>query len=350
MMKKIIKIVKRFLIVLLLFIVVINIPLISLGNTVSNEDYSNWMSENLDNDSLAIDITMLGAHDAFSSEINYFSKADEYSASDIMKGTSGYFLKGFILRQSVTQTATPTELLESGVRYFDIRLSYSDEIWKTKHNYISSDFEVIAEEIITFLEENKGEFLILDFQHIHGIDYSSDVDYQLFYDMLEEYGLIDYAYDGSNKTLSEITYGDLTNDNTLSRVIIIDKFEHDNKLTFEYTNTIRASWANNDNFDETITFLVEEANEVNSLVDPINKFVVMQAVTTMQMDLDGIMNSFKTWSLIERAKLFNNALLDSTDFLDMLDTMPIIMVDYSNTNYEGFNDEIMELIIQRAQE
>ena len=348
-MKRLIRIIKWVLIILILFIITVNIPIVSMGNTVSDVDYSTWMSENISNDSLAIEITMLGAHDAFSNEINYFSRVDTYSADDIMKGIPGAFLKGFIVRQSITQNASPTELLESGVRYFDIRLSYTDGIWETKHNYISGVFEEIALEITTFLAENDGEFLILDFQHIHGIDYSNDVDYQLFYDMLEDYGLIDYLYDSSNKPLNEITYGDLTSNNTISRVIILDKFEKDNKLTYDYESSIRASWANNDNFVETIDFLIAEGNEVSNL-DQVDTFVVMQAVTTMQMSPTGILNSFKTWSLLERATQFNNTLMNSEEFLDMLDSMPIIMVDYANSNDDLFNDNIMEIIIQRAQE
>lgn len=349
-MKKILKILKWVLIVLIAFIVVINIPVLSIRTTVSDTDYSNWMSNSLVNDKRAIDITMLGAHDAFSSEINYFSPLDEYSSSDIMQGTLGALLKGFILRQSVTQTASPTELLQSGVRYFDVRLSYTDGVWETKHNYVSSDFEDVALEMTTFLTENKGEFLILDFQHIHGIDYSSDEDYQLFYEMLEEYGIINYSYDSLVKPLSEITYGDLTNDNTVSRVIIIDKFESENKSTFLYSSTVQSNWADNDDFEETISFLVEEANAIKSLDYPINKFVVMQGVTTMQMDLNGILASFNTWSLIKRAELFNNHLFNAIEFNEMIDSMPIIMVDYANSNDEGFNDAIMELVIQKAHE
>jgi len=348
-MKRILHLVKWFLIVLMLFIVIVNLPIISIKKSDSEIDYSHWMSENLDNDSLAIEIAMLGAHDAFSSEINYFSSVDSYSADDIMKGIPGAFLKGFIVRQSVTQTASPTKLLESGVRYLDIRLSYTDGVWETKHNYVSSVFENIALEITTFLDENDGEFLILDFQHIHGIEYSNDEDYQLFYDMLEEYGLIDYLYSSSNKPLNEITYGDLTTNNTLSRVIIIDKFEKANKVTYNYETSIRANWANNDDFEETIDFLTTEGNKVDNL-DSVNTFVVMQAVTTMQMSPSGILNSFKTWSLINRATQFNNELITSNEFLDMLDSMPIIMVDYANTNDNSFNDDIMDIIINKAQE
>ena len=348
-MKRLIKIIKWFLMILILFIVLVNIPTTSIGNTVSDIDYSNWMSDNLNNDSLAIGITMLGAHDAFSNEINYFSRVDTYSADDIMKGIPGAFLKGFIVSPPVAQKASPTELLESGVRYFDIRLSYTDGIWETKHNYVSGIFEDIALELTTFLDENDGEFLILDFQHIHGIDYNNDVDYQLFYGMLEEYGLTDYLYDSSNKSLNEITYGDLTNNNTLSRIIILDKFEKDNKLTYHYESSIRANWANDDDFEETISFLITEGNEISNL-NPIDTFVVMQAVTTMQMSPSGILNSFKTWSLLERASQFNSVLINSDEFLNMLDSMPIIMVDYADSNDDNFNDIIMDVIIQRAKD
>jgi hypothetical protein len=347
---KILKILKRililFVIMILSLVIIMNTPIISINHQSSTEDYSNWMSETLDNNARAVNITMLGAHDAFSTDINIFSKVDTLSASDIMTGATGTLIKGFSVRQSVTQTATPEELLKNGVRYFDVRLSYDGEKWMTTHNYLSTDFADLVPEIISFLDDNPGEFLILDFQHIHGIDYTNDNDYDLFIDMLEETGLYDYSYLSSIKALMAVTYGDLTNNGTESKVIIVDKFEKNDKETFHYESSIRSNWANSDNFDDVITFLEDEKMSI-LVSSQTENFIVMQAVTTMSMSSTGILNSFKTWSLIERAEQFNTYLLEYEEFDMLVLTMPIIMVDYAHS--APFIDDVMTIILEANQ-
>ena len=205
---RIFKIMKRFLLlfgaVIISFVVGINIPVVSVNHITSTNDYSNWMSETLDSEMLVVDVKMLGAHDAFSSEINIFSEVDVLSAPEIMTSNIGILVKGFSVRQSVTQIASPNELLSNGIRYFDVRLTYDSEKWMTKHNYISSDFNDIALEITTFLDTNQGEFLVIDFQHIHGVDYSSGDDYGLFMQMLVDTGLYNYSYLSSIKDLKDM--------------------------------------------------------------------------------------------------------------------------------------------------
>lgn len=338
---------KLFIIILLfvlVFIITINIPVIQINHQESENDYSNWMKENIVNDIDILDLKMLGAHDAFSSEINIFSKADIYSDS-IMKGVTGTLLKGFLVRQSVTQIGDTQELLKSGVRYFDIRLTYEDGKWTTKHNFTSSDFSDIIEDFVKYLKEYDGEVLVLDFQHIGGLEYDSDEDYKIFYDMLEQSGLLEYNYTNELKTLGQIKYNEITLNKTQSNVIIIDKFTKEDKETYHYDKSILSNWPNNDNFEQTIQFLVEESIDVNNLGDYEDAFIVMQAVTTIQMSLPGIAKAIKTWSLVERAESFNNYLLEHEDFPVLLESYQIIMVDYANSNSKGFVDNIMEVII-----
>ena len=340
--KKIFKIFLVLLIFIISLLLVINIPIINLSNKTSEIDYSNWMSENLSNDQLIVDIAMLGAHDAFSNEINIFSKLDPYEDNGIMKGFTGLLVKGFIVKQSVTQVAKAQDLLSKGVRYLDVRLTYTDNKWYTKHNYLSSDFESVASQIVDFLSNNEGEFLILDFQHISGLDYSNIDDYNIFKTMLDSYGLLDYAYTVNN--LSTLNYGELTNNGTKSKLIITSKFDHSSIEVLNYSDSVRSNWADSDDFEYILEFIKEDASLVQE--DNINdKLRVMQGVVTMQMDQTGLVNALTSWSLINRAKNFNNYLIESRDFVLLLDNLPIIMVDYSNTNYLLFNDNVMELII-----
>ncbi len=339
------QIIKRTLLALLFFILIINIPLTNLSHNETTNDYNNWMKANLKNDLLLVDTKMLGAHDAFSSEINYASPPD-ISADSIMTGLPGAFLKGYLIKQSVTQKTDVNGLLKNGVRYLDIRLTYDDDTWVTKHNFVSSDFIKIANDIVAYLDTYQGEFLILDFQHIDGLDYTSDTDYQIFLEMLEDTTLLNYQYVNSNKALGEITYGDITNNKTTSKVIIVDKFTKQDKETYLYDETIRSSWANTDSFANTITFLNDEASYIKNTTTLDNSFKVMQAVLTTQMTPKGIVDSLVSWSLIARAEDFNNYLITNEDFIDLMTVLPIVMVDYANCNADDFVDNIMEMIIE----
>jgi len=341
MRKKLYRVLITVLVVLLSIIVVINLPIIQVNHKDSDNDYSNWMRDSLSNDKFVTDVKMLGAHDAFSQEINYFSDVDT-SADSILKGFVGKLIKGFIVKQSVTQIASPNELLKNGVRYFDVRLTYDNDTWVTKHNYVSGEFEPIADEIISFLTANKGEFLVLDFQHISGVDYSSDEDYLNFYNMLDEYGLLEYIYQVSSNNLDNLTYGELTNNGLESKLIIIDKFTKVDKNTMLYSSSIRSNWANSDSFDDVYSFLEDEKVSVEN--SDYSNFVVMQAVTTMNMSPSGFSDAIMNWSLIERAEKFNSFLIQQDNFLELTETLPIIMVDYCNS--APFIDDIMELIME----
>ena len=340
--KRIAKSIVTIIIVIISILLLINIPIINLKHIASSEDYSNWMSETLDDEDKVVDIAMLGAHDTFTNNINLFSKLDPYESNGIMQGLTGILVKGFIVKQSVTQIGGVETLLKSGVRYLDIRLTYYEDNWVTKHNYLSEDFSTPADLVVQFLESNPGELLILDFQHLDGIDYSNVDDYDLFVDMLDIVGLLDYAYIVND--LSNVTYGDITNNGTEAKVLIISKFKMSEGNILNYNSSIRSNWANSDDFEYILDFINSESKAAEEQ-DINEKFRVMQAVTTMQMNGTGIIKALTSWSLINRAKKFNDYLLNFEGFAEIITYLPIIMVDYADTNTNDFNDNIMDLII-----
>lgn len=360
--RRILKIIVMLIVIVLVLVVTINFPVTNFRHTRSNSDYSSWMADNLRDEQKVIDIAMLGAHDAFTSEMSLFSKTDRLSADSIQTGIVGSLIKGFSLRQSRTQVSTPAELLAKGVRYFDIRLSYNESktAWYTSHTYYSQDFSEILAEINIFLAENPGEFLILDLQHIYGVDYASQDDFEEIYGLFDDSGVLDYAYPDGGKQLNEITYGDVTENKQHSGVIILSKFDEDNDNFWQYGSSIRSAWPNMDTDGEVFVFLDEETELINAgnamtgnqisnnslEQDSRNGFRVMQAVLTMQMSGEGIINALTSWSLLERAKDFNLALIQVENFTEWLEAMPIVMVDYSDTNNGGFLDEIMIQILE----
>ena len=348
-MKKQINLLKK--IILFLFLVifmllsVVNAPWFFVSSKLSDSDYSNWMSENLEFEDKIFEIAMLGAHDAFSHEIDIFSPVDNSSADGLMQGFVGRLIKGFSIRQSKTQVVGASDLLKSGVRYLDMRLSFNEEEgeYYTVHNYFSTPLTDVLEELETFLADNPGEFIVLDIQHVYGVDYDSETDFLEVYSYFEDTELLDYAYPDNLKPLFEVSYEDITASKTKGGLIMLSKFTEDNEYFWDYDSYIRSAWANEDEFDKIIDFLEKEMQEIILDSTYQDNFRIMQAVATMEMSGGGIMRSFETWSLLGRARDFNKYLLEYEDLEMLLFAMPILMTDFT-TDKETV-DQFMQVII-----
>jgi len=353
-MKSLIRKLKRlvlfFVLVLFMILSIINAPWFFVSSKTTDTDYSGWMSDTLEESQKIIDVKMLGAHDAFSYEIDIFSLVDSSSADGIMQGFVGNLIKGFSIRQSKTQVVGAKDLLKSGVRYFDLRLSIKpdeDNLY-TVHNYFSTEFKQVLTEINDFLEENPGEFIIIDLQHAYGMEYDDQNSFSRIEELFEEYGILDYAYSNKNQNLEDIKYGDITNNKSSSGVIIFSKFITDSEFFWDYNEHIRTEWANEDEFTKIVDFLIYEKNMIDSGSDLQNKVRVMQAVATMEMSVTGIVRSFETWSLLSRARAFNQYLLEHESFEGLIESMPIVMIDYSS-DYKVI-DQFMQIIIDKNQD
>ncbi|MFA5741286.1 MAG: hypothetical protein WC874_00255 [Candidatus Izemoplasmatales bacterium] len=370
MLKRIRKVVFGLLLIILMLVLVllltINIPFDFFVHEQSEQDYSHWMSDTLTTDQRIIDVAMLGAHDAFSADINLFSQTDVHSAASIQTGITGLLIKGFSVKQSKTQVSGITELLTAGVRYFDIRLTYNEEksSWYTTHTYFSNDLASVLEEMNTFLFAHPGEFLLLDIQHVYGIDYDNpaenDVAFAEIRTIFASANVLEYAYEQGTKELNEITYGDITNNKVQAGVMIFSKMANNDNAFWDYWSSIYSAWPNTDvpetayacldTYAANITSgdaltgalpIVENASAINAQ----EGIRVLQGVLTMQMNGEGIINALIKWSLIDRAREFNSNLIDQPNFANWMMTMPVIMVDYADTNYENFLDRVMEMII-----
>jgi hypothetical protein len=352
-MKRSINLIKKILIftfLTLIFILsIINAPIFFASDKLSEIDYSDYMKDSLEFDQKLVEIALLGAHDAFSYDIDINSRVDIKSSESLMQGFVGRLIKGFSVRQSKTQMVGVQELLKSGVRYFDMRVSYNEEeeTYYTVHNYFSTPLDLVLSQIKQFLEEHPTEFIIIDLQHAYGVDYQSESSFLTIDSYFDESGVYEYAYPKTEKALDLITYGDLTKESTKAGLIIFSKFKDSNDYFWDYETNIRSSWANEGSFAEVYDFLQSESDYIKNNPESHSQLKIMQAVTTMELSLEGIFNSFKSWSLLNRAESFNNFLIQEENFQDLLDYLPIVMVDY--TSEIKFNERIMEIIIDHNQ-
>lgn len=103
-----------------------------------NKDFANWQTRLKDEVKL-IDAIMPGSHDA---------------------GTKGMVV------MAETQKHTIGEQLKSGIRCFDIRVKKSGNKLKIFHGPIAGvDFSDVLADIKEFIEQDNGQFIVLDFQH-----------------------------------------------------------------------------------------------------------------------------------------------------------------------------------------
>jgi hypothetical protein len=372
-MKKIFRFTKKLLLFIVLILanllVVVNLTIPLFSHEETKVDYSNWMRDTLDGDKRIIDIAMLGAHDAMTNEIDYFSKLDVTTADSIQTGITGLLIRGFSVKQSKTQVSDTLTLLEQGVRYFDIRLTYNQEkeAWYTAHTYFSTPFDEVLSDIKQFLDQHPGEFLILDIQHVNGVSLTNSEEYEPAFQQIEalfeESQVLEHAYSKGSKELNQITYHDITSNQAKAGVMIITKLQNSNPSFWSYGASIRSAWPNTDQIDEVVLFLDEEALKISlaaaltgnqlpnntEAVESLQGFRVMQAVLTMKMNPSGIYQGIMEWSLLRRARNFNAVLIDEENFDFWLIAMPIVMVDYSNTNHKDFLDKVMTKIIDYNQ-
>lgn len=343
-MKKI-KIVIRIIIV---FLLMFNVTIMTLSHQQTNEDYSNWMRDSIDPQHPITEIAMLGAHNAFSSEITYFSEPG-IDAHDIFSHPAAFPIKGYLIRQSVTQRASTKELLEDGIRYFDMRLTYKNHQFYTVHNYMSEPLEDVLQAFQDFHESIHGEFILIDIQHISGVDYQSVEHYQSLMEVFHTYDMIEESFFEPTIPLHSVTFGDVTNNKQKTSYVILDKFDVEHKETYQYVSNMRSSWPNKDRAEDIINYLVDESNMIAQMDKNTLNFRVMQAVATTALNVRGVMKSIMDWSVIHRATRLNQMLYDHESFERWMTTMPIIMLDFTNNNTNGLLDDYMSRIISYNQ-
>ncbi|MDD3383830.1 MAG: hypothetical protein PHX46_03355 [Bacilli bacterium] len=317
-----------------------------------NEDFSSIMYENIylqNNNPKIVEVAMLGAHDAFSSSINYSSEVDPAESGIVANTVVSSFLKGFIIRSSVAQKSDAEKLLNSGVRYLDVRISYFNDSWYTKHALISDKLEYYLLDILSFLNDNKGEFIVFDIQHV----YLAQKTYEELFSYIDSvkldgYSLFDYVNYESSKYLDDIHYNDVTNSATKGGVVILAKNNSSSNYEgkfFVYDNSIRSIWHDKIKDED---MLKEINKEYLTLKNDSNldreKFRVNQAQKTSQINASGIFQTIFSWSLLRMAQKFNIVLVENSDFENWLEVMPIFMVDFSDSSSKDFNKKVIEKI------
>ncbi len=317
-----------------------------------NDKYANILKDaNIAADTRVVDIAMLGAHDAFSSNINLLSAPDSAESGIVKNKAVNAVFKGGLVRVLKAQQDGAKVLLNRGVRYFDVRISYVEGEWYTKHGLLDTNLFYYLKDIYDFLENRPQEFVILDVQHI----YTGESNIKEFLNYLIDLrfvgnplGLNDFIHHTSAIPLNDLLYFDVLGPTHGGIVLLLkDDGSADvaqKTLFYERNDAIRSKWHNKRYVRDIVPLINEEAAYLKTLADS-DFFRVNQAQLTPDYLKDPL-GTLGRWSLINIAATSNAKLLNNKAFDEWLSVMPIFMVDFANSRYARFNTRVNEKIIE----
>jgi len=309
----------------------------------SENNFSNIIGDNVGLNIRVVDIAMLGAHNSFSNNIGSNSPVDP---NDAMYGNPLISLApGFVSRLSRTQYGNAMSLLNNGVRYLDVRVTNVHGNWFTENTLISESLSSYIWEVISFLQQNQGELIILDFQHISlgNASYEDFLEYIASIEVYEQ-NLFDFVHiNPYTSPLGTVTLGAATNDGYSSGVIILA-----NQPTSQYSfhfyrnENIRSRWLQQTNIHNLLGEIETEQTIINN-GDFQNRLRVSQATVTLETVGANLLRSINSWSYMFLAERFNSFLL-THDVESWLSTTPIIMVGFAESSFRDFNEQAIERI------
>lgn len=314
----------------------------------TENDYRHIMRDNILANPRVVDVAMLGAHDAFSNNISRSSGIDPNEDADaiINSGAARLLGGGMFVRVARAQKSSAYDLCARGVRYFDVRITRYEDDWYTMHGLISDRLEGYVLDILKFLDETSGEFVVFDMQHAYTGDKSmSDLFGYLGSLRYNGKSLFDYVYyDPVALPLGELRYRDTVSGG--SGVVVLAKAQQYAGCKFyEYETSMRSVWHNKNDKSEMLEGI--DAEYQTLLADPAldrDKFRKNQVQMTGKYSLKHFAKTVFGWSLLDMANSFNAELLDQPDFENWFDVLPIFMTDYADSMKGDFNDRVVESI------
>ncbi|MCD8050013.1 MAG: hypothetical protein LUG52_10585 [Clostridia bacterium] len=339
--------------------------------TYDETDTSAYFFADADSDATLISLNMLGAHDAFTANIGDV----KYDAAGIATEDSGS--ESFIAAQgsslavnmSKAQSADALELLNSGVRYFDIRLSHStadvdydvsflgltvtsytaphtNGVFYTTHGGLSDEFRPIAYTIAQWAKQHPGEIIILNFQSAFEDGGTATTDtWSAINDILEESGINDFvsiknsnagsgnlagatisSYTDDREHAGILVFGQSTGANNNIGNFILNKYsdEFDGRLYSNYETDLDTGIQSSFSAD----YIQSQVDYADTFGSGDDNHIITWMMRVMQAQSESI-------DLISQAYDDNTALytaLASGNCTDWLTALPIVMVNDAVTN------------------
>lgn len=266
----------------------------------SDDTYINWMKDLKDEIRLK-DVVIPGSHDAGTQGMVIWAETQEHSV--------------------LTQ-------LNSGVRYFDVRVAESGGELKIFHSIIKGQkFDDVADMFVEFIEKNPTEFLIIDFQH-----FEDNVMKRVVEVIKEKWNPDKYALK-SDTDLASLTMGGIREKN--ARYMITwgsDECVNDTDFLFLRKKSLNSPY-NGEMHKKGGEYLIENAFPVyfNSVDD---RLFVLQSVMTSP--------GVATPKNLEKkfSPIMKNYIKEISENKEILNKVNIIMRDYITSDTDKISDII----------
>jgi len=308
-------------------------------DSFTENDYSDIMGKNIKGNPRAVDIAMLGAHDALSDGIAAKSSPDPNSPDVAMLRNPliAFIGGGLIARLSKAQKSRAYDLARRGVRFFDVRCTCVEGKWHTLHGLLSRPLEDCLRELVQFMDETHGEVLVLSFHHVKGATAEDLLDYLVAVKARGK-SLLDFVrYDANAIPLGELRYSDITRGGS-GAVILLRPGEK-----CYSSEQLYGQWHNTNNPEVLLRGIEAENKSLKAdMGERGDCFRWSQSQLTPQLSWPAVLRAAPDWSLLMMAHRFNYKLLEHIPA--WLPQIPIISVDYADSMNRGFNDRAIEII------
>ncbi|MCL1935396.1 MAG: hypothetical protein FWF57_03340 [Defluviitaleaceae bacterium] len=306
----------------------------------SNNNFSNIIRDNVSLSTRVVDIAILGSHNSFSNGINSNSDIDPMYGNDLV-----YLAPGFASRFGRTQYGNAMDLLNNGIRYLDVRVSNVNGNWYIENTMLSNSLSYYVSDVILFLQQNKGEIIIFDLQHIV-LGNASSEEFWNYLSTIRVNGqnLFDFININPNTDpLGYVTLANATNNGTSAGVVMLaNQPTSQNSLHYFRDENIRSKWLQQDN----VTNLITEIEKEQTLVGDgrySNRLRVNQASLALSTSGEGLLTAISSWSYMYTAERTNTVLL-TQDINRWLSVTPIMMVGFAEASYSNFNEQVINII------
>lgn len=330
-----------------------------------------------------VDLAMLGAHGASSYNVKPdapLSTKDTKSAI----GTFAPFIKGMTYRFAKAEAVDVATLLGQGARLFQIKCTNYNGEWWGEHALLSVPLSDIIVDIIDFLSSTSGEVVLPQFEptYIDKDDNLSSLSEYIatvtvngknlydfvYYDDVNIFNITPYqtltpelyAADSelvnSGVKIGDLRYNDITKDGTVSGAVLllkrVDDIKHPNVMPgrsrydykfFDMDSNAYHNWHSRmgskvlfEEIDKSAEYL-----ESNFMLYK-DKLRVNQTQGSISSNAADIGSLIVEWSLLDFAYDHNARLIEHERFDEWLSVMPIVLVDFANSDKNDFNARINE--------
>ncbi|XP_029434708.1 PI-PLC X domain-containing protein 2 isoform X2 [Rhinatrema bivittatum] len=225
-----------------------------------------------------------GSHDSFSFWVDEESPIGADQAASVRRLARIALVKKLIKKWSVTQSLTFKEQLESGIRYFDLRVSSRADEAGEEIYFLHGLFGMKVRDgltaINTFLRHHGREVVFLDFNHFYAMTHGH---HTRLIDMLQE---IFGSKLGTAEHVENVTLQSLWKKGV--QVLVFYHSGLSRECAFLWPGrTMPAPWANTTSVQELLRFLESALSERSKL----STFHVSQAILTPR--LHTVLRGFK---------------------------------------------------------